>query len=174
MTDNWLQSAVEDVLLQGRALLSGLSGEEYGRKGSEPNAASLGAHYRHVLDHFFCLLEGLESGRIDYDRRRRDPGLETSLDLALAATENLREKFQNLPAAVLERDCTVTYSVGYGRREAQAVRSAVPREVMFCVGHAIHHFAIVKLLCSEMSVRLPHEFGVAPSTLKHLEAQMAQ
>jgi len=45
----------------------------------------------------------------------------------------------------------------------------VAREAMFCVGHAIHHYAILKLLCAEAHVELPYEFGVAPSTLKHLE-----
>ncbi len=68
----------------------------------------------------------------------------------------------------------MVYSVGYGDGEVEAVRSVVAREVMFCVGHAIHHYAILKLLCADRTVALPYEFGIAPSTLKHLEAQTAQ
>jgi hypothetical protein len=67
----------------------------------------------------------------------------------------------------------VTYSVDYGDGDAEAVYSNLAREVMFCVGHAIHHYALLKLLCAGEGVNLPYEFGVAPSTLKHLEADTA-
>jgi hypothetical protein len=53
------------------------------------------------------------------------------------------------------------------------VGSNLAREVMFCVGHAIHHYAILRILCAGVGVKLPHEFGVAPSTLKHLETETA-
>ncbi len=165
-----LMSAVEDVLLQGCALLRSVSSEVYTRREDGPHGASLGAHYRHVLDHFLCLLEGLESGQIDYDQRRRSPEIENSAMEALFATEEIIQKFRNLNADILQRDCTVIYSVGYGDTDAQAVSSNVAREVMFCVGHSIHHYAILKLLAAGMAVKLPYEFGVAPSTLKHLEA----
>ena len=166
-----LLSAVESVLLQGCALLDSVSSEAFIRKEDGPYGASLGAHYRHVLDHFLCLVEGIRSGQIDYDQRRRSPKLENSVDAARFATEDLMEEFRNLPTDALKRECTVIYSVDYGNNHTQAVRSNVAREVMFCVGHAIHHYAILKLLCTGRSVTLPYEFGIAPSTLKHLEAQ---
>jgi hypothetical protein len=169
-----LISAVEGVLEQGRALLRTISNEDYTRTEDGPYGASIGAHYRHVLDHFLCLIEGLWDGEINYDERARSPELEGSIEAALRATEELIEAFRALPAPILQQECTVTYSVGYGEAEAQAVRSVVAREVMFCVGHAIHHYAILKLLCAERTVALPYEFGIAPSTLKHLEAQAAQ
>lgn len=168
-----LISAVEDVLLQGCALLRSVSNKAYTRKEDGPYGASLGAHYRHVLDHFLCLIEGLENGRIDYDQRRRSPEIESSIDAALFTTEDLIDKFRSLPAGIFGQECTVVYSVGYEKNEPQAVASNVAREVMFCVGHAIHHYAILKMLCMTMSVKLPYEFGIAPSTLKHLEAQAA-
>lgn len=166
-----LKSAVEDVLQQGCALLQSVSAEAYTRREEGPHAASLGAHYRHVLDHFLCLLEGLDAGRIDYDQRHRSPEIENSAAMALFVTEGLIEKFRSLPCEVFERDCVVIYSVGYEDDGAQSVISNVAREIMFCVGHAIHHYAILKMLCLTMDVRLPYEFGVAPSTLKHLAAQ---
>ena len=174
MKSGSLITAVEDVLRQGCALLTSVSGKAYTHKEDGPHGASLGAHYRHVLDHFQCLLEGIESGEINYDHRRRSPELESSVDIALGATERLLEKFHALPAHIWQSECTVVYSVGYGDSETQGVPSNLARELMFCVGHAIHHFAILKLLCAGMSVKLPYEFGVAPSTLKHLEAQTAR
>jgi hypothetical protein len=79
------------------------------------------------------------------------------------------DEFRDLSQEVLQRECLVTYCVGYGESGEEAVASNVAREVMFCVGHAIHHYAILKLLCVQAEVSLPYEFGIAPSTLKHLE-----
>lgn len=173
MNSQALISAVEGVLQQGRTMLLTVDGEDYARRQGGPHGSTLGAHYRHVLDHFLCLLEGIENSAINYDHRGRSPELENSVDAARFATEDLIEEFRALPCEIWERECTVVYSVGYGDGEAQAVPSNLARELMFSVGHAIHHFAIVKLLCTSMSVTLPYEFGMAPSTLKHMETQTA-
>jgi hypothetical protein len=166
-----LNIAVKDVLQQGCTLLDRVSDEVYARPLEGTFAASLGAHYRHVLDHFLCLTEGIRTGQLNYDQRRRNPQLECSVAYARLVTEGLIDEFRGLTPDVLLRECTVTYSVGYGESEAEPVRSNLAREVMFCVGHAIHHYAILKLLCAGEGVKLPYEFGVAPSTLKHPEAE---
>ena len=90
---------------------------------------------------------------------------------ALLTTEDLIRSFTALSRETLKKQCLVIYSVGYAADADQAVPSNVAREVAFCAGHAIHHYAIVKLLCAAKAVKLPYEFGMAPSTLKHLEAQ---
>ena len=168
-----LNIAVKDVLQQGCTFLDRVSDEVYTRPLEGTLSASLGTHYRHVLDHFFCLVEGIRTGQVNYDQRRRNPQLECSVAQARFATEGLIDEFRGLTGDLLLRECAVTYSVSYGESEVELVRSNLAREVMFCVGHAIHHYAILKLLCAGEGVQLPHEFGVAPSTLKHLEAETA-
>lgn len=168
-----LISAAEDVLHQGLALLSNIDAETYSRKEDGPWGSSIGAHYRHVLDHFLCLIEGLWDAQINYDHRSRNPHIEGSIEVARVATLDLAEAIQAIPTDVLKQECQVVYSVGYGDKNVEAVRSVVARELMFCVGHAIHHYAIMKLLCSVRAVALPNEFGIAPSTLKYQEAQAA-
>jgi len=163
--------AVEDVLLQGRALLGAIDLEAYAWRDPKSCGASIGMHYRHVLEHFQCLVAGIESGFIDYDARLRSSELETSVEAALLATDNLIHTFGSLPAGALQRECSVTYSVGYGEHGPEEMRSTLMREVAFCVGHAIHHYAILKPLCAQMAVTLPYEFGTAPSTLKHLQTR---
>lgn len=163
-----LISAVEDVLRQGIAMLEGVSDEDYSLK---EGSGSIGAHYRHVLDHFLCLLDGLKGGEINYDRRARTPELENSSAAALSATNRLIEAFGQLSGQSLAKRCSVVYSVGYFETGPQSVESIVAREVMFCVGHAIHHYAILKMLSASRGVGLPYTFGIAPSTLKHLQAQ---
>lgn len=166
-----LNVAVKEVLGQGCTFLDRVSDEVYSRRLKGTFAASLGAHYRHVLDHFLCLTEGIRTGQVNYDQRRRNPQLENSVECARLVTEGLIEELGGFSREVLQRECIVTYSVGYGDSDAEPVRSNLAREVMFCVGHAIHHYALLKLLCAEEGVSLPYEFGVAPSTLKHLEAE---
>jgi len=167
-----LISAAEDVLQQGLAMLDNTDPEAYSRKEEGPWGSSIGAHYRHVLDHFVCLIEGMWDFQINYDRRDRNRDIESSIEVARQATNGLIEALATIPEEVLKRECTVVYSVGYGEAETQAVRSVVARELLFCVGHAIHHYAIVKLLCCLRAVALPYEFGIAPSTLKY-QAQAA-
>ncbi len=178
MVTRSLNTAVKDVLRQGCIFLERVGEETYARPMEGPDqgkpAASLGAHYRHVLDHFLCLAEGIRTGQVNYDQRRRNPQLESSVTCARLATEGLIDEFGGLSSAILQRECAVTYSVGYGETEAEAVRSNLAREVMFCVGHAIHHYAILRILCAGVGLKLPHEFGVAPSTLKHLETETAE
>ena len=169
-----LTTAVKDVLQQGCIFLDRIGGETYARPMEGEFTSSLGAHYRHVLDHFLCLAEGVRTGHVNYDHRRRNPQLESSVTCARLATEGLIDEFGCLSSEVLQRECAVTYSVGYCETEAEAVRSNLAREVMFCVGHAIHHYAILRILCAGVGVKLPYEFGVAPSTLKHLEAEAAE
>ena len=168
-----LNLAVRDVLQQGGIFLARVGDEVYARPLEGEFAASLGAHYRHVLDHFLCLAEGIRTGRVNYDQRCRNPQLENSVACARLVTEGLIEEFAGLSRETLQRECAVTYSVAYGESEDEAVRSNLAREVMFCVGHAIHHYAILKLLCAGVGVKLPYEFGIAPSTLKHLETETA-
>lgn len=166
MNTNSLIAAVKDVLLQGLTLLDGLESDAYSRRFDE---ASLGAHYRHVLDHFICLKEGFRTGEVNYDHRTRDPKLENSAGYARLVTQQLIDEFHRLSADTFQRKCIVTYTVGYNEAEAGSVPSNFAREITFCVGHAIHHYAILKLLCAGVGVKLPCEFGVAPSTLKHRE-----
>jgi hypothetical protein len=177
MMTSSLNTAVKDVLQQGCIFLDRIGDQTYARLLEGPDekpVASLGAHYRHVLDHFLCLAEGIRTGQVNYDQRRRNPQLESSVTCARLLTEDLMDEFGGLSSEILQRQCAVTYSVGYGETEAEAVKSNLAREVMFCVGHAIHHYAILRLLCAGVGVNLPYEFGIAPSTLKHLEAETAE
>lgn len=168
-----LNIAVKDVLQHGCTFLDGVSDEFYARPLGETHSSSLGAHYRHVLDHFICLAEGIRTGKVNYDERQRNPQLESSVGRARLATEALIENFRTLTTDVLQRECRVIYSVRYGEITEEPIRSNLAREVMFCVGHAIHHFAILRLLCADQGVKLPDEFGLAPSTARHIEARTA-
>ena len=169
---NGLVRAAEEVLGEGRSLLGVIDNNAYAWKDNAGSGASIGMHYRHVLEHFQCLLEGIPQGRINYDERRRSSELETSVEAALTATEDLVGGFRELTAEALQSPCGVAYSVNYIVNDEDGtpeVSSTVARELMFCIGHATHHYALMKPHCAELGIQIPYEFGIAPSTLKHLE-----
>lgn len=158
---------MEAVLLQGKDLLEDLSLEEFRSPHSLGKGASVGAHYRHCLDHFRQLFAGLETGTIDYDARTRESLLETDLAAALAVTESLRISAQELRKRSEEDPIEVCCGVTYGDKEAGSASSTVGREMMFCISHTIHHYALIALLLRSVQREVPEGFGVAPSTLRH-------
>jgi hypothetical protein len=162
-----LKNSVEDVLRQGCMLLDSASEETYVSPHAGAASGTIGAHYRHVLEHFACVLEGLRSGRINYDARKRDGQIESSITYARQVTQILIADFRAIPPQFLERDCNVISTVTYGESQAHEVGSTLAREVVYSIGHAIHHYAIIKLLSAGVGLQLPYEFGIAPSTLKH-------
>ncbi|HEX6881676.1 MAG TPA: hypothetical protein VF135_14995 [Terriglobales bacterium] len=167
-----LIASVHDVLQQGLMLLMEVDGETYKTVADAPHSASIGQHYRHVLDHFICLADGIASGVIDYDSRSRNRALETNRESARETTIQLSKLFSSLSARQIAASHKVLYSVGYSNDEALEIETVLAREIAFCVSHAIHHFAIIRLVCAHFSIELPQDYGVAPSTLKYRAAQM--
>jgi hypothetical protein len=160
-----LDSAIE-TLLQGEALLNELDGESYARKVSIAFNASIGAHYRHCLDHFRNLLDSAQAGELNYDHRERGTPVENDRLAAVIATRSLREGFERLDPAALSRPLEITCKTSYAADGAQVSRSTVGREIMYSVAHAVHHYALIAIMGGMMGTNLPPGFGVAPSTLR--------
>jgi hypothetical protein len=161
--------SVEDVLKQGLFLLDSLEAETYSRPAAGGFGGSIGEHYRHVIEHFTCLLGGIREGNVNYDARKRDRSIESDIEYAHAVIEALIEDFKRLPWDVFQRWVNVTYTVAYNTEDTESVPSNVSREIVFCVGHAVHHYAIIRLLCAQAEIAMPSGFGVAPSTLRHAQ-----
>lgn len=150
------------VLRQGRELLRQLDQTTYGDV--DPMAkASPGAHLRHCLDAYRCFLRDQESGRVDYDRRERDPRVET--DPAVAAAW-IAEIVDALPAleGMLERSLMVRADCD-SAEEGGWTASTVARELRYLFSHTVHHFAILAIILRHRGLEPDEDFGVAPSTL---------
>jgi hypothetical protein len=158
--------ACQDVLLQGLGLLFDLGDRTYSRIVPAPYKASIGQHYRHILEHFQCLVRGLRSGEINYDARGRNPRLESEVTFASIATCDVLRAIKNYSEETLARPCSVVHSVSYGATQPTSIESNLGREMAYCTGHAIHHYDILRFICSELGIDVPTEFGLAPSTLK--------
>lgn len=154
-------------LEQGAALLTTLTDDQYAcRRG---DWSPVGTQYRHVVEHYQCLVEGVADGRIDYDARPRDAAVEQSRSRALEVTRGLERELAGLTrlpatlALAVQLQCDAD-------GEACWTESTWGRELQFLVSHSVHHFALIKLLLANDAIGLDRAFGTAPSTLSHLRA----
>lgn len=161
-----IQSVLE-TLEQGEALLIQLGDEDYTRKVAVAFNASIGGHYRHCLDHFRSLLDSATEGDVNYDHRERGTLIESDRFAALNATHELRDGYERLDPMFLVRPLNVKCKTSYATSGSQASPSTVGREIMYSVAHAVHHYALIGVMCGVMGLKMPAGFGVAPSTLKH-------
>ena len=162
-----LQDAIADVLRQGESLLNSLSDGEYTRKLPSVFGSTMGEHYRHCLDHFQSFLQGLDADEIDYDHRERNPQIEKDRNFALAETRRMVRCFASIPTPFLDCSINVRSKVNYDVGATPSTGSTVGRELMYAVAHAIHHYALIAVMCGVLEVRVPAGFGVAPSTLEY-------
>ena len=162
-----LIESVIETLQQGETLLTEISDETYTQKVPMAFNASIGGHYRHCLDHFRSLLDSAVAGDLNYDHRERGTLIENDRFAALNATRELREGYERLEASFLMRPLAVTCKTSYATSSSQVSPSTVGREIMYCVAHAVHHYALIGVMGGMMGLEMPPGFGVAPSTLKH-------
>ncbi len=162
-----LVQAVIEALMQGEILLREIDDAAYTRTLPVAFNASIGGHYRHCLDHFRSLLEAAAYGELNYDHRDRGTAIERDRQSALAATRELHQAFSRLSPESLNNSLAVTCKTSYAADDSQTASSTVSREIMYVVAHAVHHYALIGIMCGLMGVSLPAGFGVAPSTLKH-------
>jgi hypothetical protein len=167
MASVFLLPALHAVLSQGASLIESLDDDAYTEKPAIAGGASIGAHYRHCLDHFSALLSEDTAGFIDYDARKRDPRIENERGVALEMTHRLQDLAASMDSTILRSPVSVRCGVSYCEKEAPVVTSSVEREVMFSISHAVHHYALIAMICRTQEITVPDGFGVAPSTLHY-------
>jgi uncharacterized damage-inducible protein DinB len=155
------------ALRQGIELLAGLSAESYARRTPACFNSSAGGHLRHVVEHYLSFLQGTETGEIDYEARARDPLIESDPRYAAAQLESIVERLERLEAdreVRVREECAPAETVAWGG-------SSMVRELEFLLSHTVHHYALIGVICQLGGHTLPKDFGMAPSTLRYLQAQ---
>jgi uncharacterized damage-inducible protein DinB len=167
VNEELILNGVSEVLRQGEMLLRALDDTAYTTRVPGAFNASIGGHYRHCLDHFQSLLDALDVDEVNYDHRKRDPRVETERDFAANETRRIFRGCETIAEEWLLRQVPVRTKVGYGDDSAPTMPSTFGRELMYAIAHAIHHYALIGVMCGMLGVPVPVGFGVAPSTLKH-------
>ena len=140
-----------------------LAPPEYRQPLAEFEGSSLGQHFRHILEFFQCLEDGVEGGTVDYAARNRNHLYETNPEMASAAFEAFAHA---LPSFDLNQPIQVRAE--FGSDDRPCYESTVGRELLFVYDHAIHHLAIIKigLICHFPQLHVEKDLGVSPSTIK--------
>ena len=150
------------LLHQVKSLLEGMDSRAYAESPAAITPHRVGGHLRHILEFYECFLDGVASGRIDYDARKRDIAVETDCRAALAKT---REIMLRLLANAFDGDRPVHVRMEDGD---SFLVSSVGRELQVLNSHTVHHFALIALVLKALGIPVEHDFGMAPSTLRYL------
>lgn len=142
----------------------------YEAPGAPPYAGPVGAHLRHVIEHYDALVFPAEPGVVDYDGRPRDAELERSPARARLRVEALCRALARWPASRLGMPVRVRGLGGAAGDFRFVAASSVGRELAFVASHAVHHFAVLKLHVQQQGITVPPDFGKAPATVAHERA----
>jgi hypothetical protein len=129
---------------------------------------SIGKHIRHILDFYLCLQSAKDSGTICYDHRQREEILET---VPGAALERLSQVGHFLKDIIFDQEIMLQ---GENIEHSEpTIKTTLYRELAYAREHTIHHCAIIRLALRQVKpeIIIPIEFGIAPSTLRHLATQ---
>jgi uncharacterized damage-inducible protein DinB len=134
-------------------------------------SGSIGQHLRHVVDHYTNLLDGFNSGLINYNKRHRFSPIESSIDVCTAAFEEVKQGVAGLLPEQLAQSVAVLTEISISEHDDALVQSNLERELVFASSHAIHHYALIKIIRQMQDATVPDTFGFAPATLSYMRAQ---
>lgn len=152
-----------DVLQEGRVMLAALLPEQYIQGYKPAFASTVGAHFRHVLEHYRCFLKHLPRGEICYDSRERDQLLEVDHSYALTTINELCAALEKHKGQLdINTSCEVK-----DMQSKFPVTSTLERELLFLQAHSTHHYAIIAAMCRMLGAQPADDFGVAIATRDH-------
>ncbi len=159
-----LHAANDTCLEELEHFLSTINANDY--RDNHRSESAIGAHVRHLLEHYEILIRDL-GHPIDYERRAREPDVERCPRAARLRVRSvrgdLREVAARWPDTMLPVWCTASDDAGQG---VLAVRSSLARELLFLHSHTVHHMALIAVLGRQRGLVVDQGFGVAPSTLR--------
>ena len=154
--------AIEKNLNRGIRLLECISDEEYSNTSIAPYYSSIGGHMRHILDVFDCIFDGLESDSINLINRKRNTLAENYTDYGISYFNSTLKRLKLLESTDFNRIIMVTDDLGLGIISANYTVSGI---LIQAHSHAIHHFASVGYVISQLGIQLPDDdFGFNPTT----------
>lgn len=156
------------IVGQAIDLLDGLNIAEYQKEMPPHFKSSIGAHMRHIIDHFLALMNGYQQGHVDYNVRHRHNQVEQLPSAAIAVLEKINHWLSNINHTDLDSTIEVTTEIDVCRTQSTTCQTTLERELVFASSHAIHHYALIRIICSMQNKAVPEFFGFAPATITHL------
>ncbi|MBL7874421.1 MAG: hypothetical protein JNL53_02080 [Cyclobacteriaceae bacterium] len=167
-----LLEAASTILTQLTNVVSTIKEEDFYKPSVALSNSTIGQHLRHTLEFFICLEQGYELGVVNYDKRIHNKAMENDKHIALHTLYQIKEF-----VTANQVDKPLSLEVGYkpDSEETIAITTNYLRELTYNIEHAVHHMAIMKIGIREVAeyIPLPSDFGVAVSTLRYKDSEMA-
>ncbi len=168
-----MSNSYVDAVEQAISLLDDMNLTDYQQVLAPHFSSSIGAHIRHIVDHFMAvkiMMEDADSNtEINYNKRNRHSDVEQFPQAASAACKEisswLRETCSN---QLLNQKVLVTTEIDISHCTSTTCESTLERELVFAASHAIHHYAFIRIIRNMQGKELPKFFGYAPATIAHL------
>ena len=155
-------SAITKNLQRGIKLLNTIDESQYTDVSVAPYYSSIGIHMRHILDVFDCVFTGLESKNVDLSARKRNEFVEQKISLGLGYFNEIITNLEGLDAENLDVIVKVKDDLGLGFVTANYTLASI---LIQAHSHAIHHFASIGYIISQLDINLPDaDFGYNPTT----------
>ena len=152
--------SVNTTLSELQKVLKQLSVQDYTKPIQNLGNSSIGQHNRHIIELFQCLLNGYESGVLNYDNRSRNLLIENNIEYA-------NESIDYIISALGKPNKIMTLHQLLNN-ETVTIKTNYFRELLYNLEHCIHHQALIKVALYEMNnINVDSNFGVAPSTIEY-------
>lgn len=158
------------VLQQAKTYLASVTVQQYTQIMTPSFISSAGAHMRHILDHYYAIMNGLEVGLIDYDKRSRGGLVESSPQVAELSIIEIITFLKSLSELQLQRTIRLSTEISIANKQVAIVDTTVAREIIFVSSHAIHHLSTIKQISQLQNVEVEGGLGIAPATATFLRA----
>ncbi len=153
-----LQRIPADLITQKMDVLSG---------------ATIGQHFRHIIEFYSCIENGLETGIVSYDERERNILIENCKAYSIGIIDKII-----LFISLIRTDCMVSLKGNYSSNQNYnfTFDSSLYRELAYAMDHTVHHLAIIKIALNQekVSFLLDINFGVAPSTVRYRKDKLEE
>lgn len=160
-----LVKILTEEMFRGARLIGRVPDPVYRKR--DPDGSGIGPHFRHNLDFVKAFINGSESGRIDYERRDRDPRIETDRLYAIKNFAAAVCRIRGLPVEIFRRKLSVRSEIV----ERVWLETSAARELEFLYSHTVHHHALIAEKLGAFGLTADNGFGVALSTLKFRAAE---
>ncbi|MEL4308712.1 DinB family protein [Joostella sp. CR20] len=161
-----IQPTSTNCLHQLQTIITVLTPKQYAMPLSVLNNSSIGMHVRHILEFYQCLISGLETGIVNYDKRKRSLELETQPNFSLQLIHEIKQFLESCTANI-SLELEASYALTENENPIKTPTNLY-RELMYNIEHTVHHLAIIKIgfKTLDCQVEIDENIGVASSTIR--------
>lgn len=166
-----LLDATIETLDQLRDLISALSPQDYNQP-CQGSLSGVGAHVRHITDHFDAVRNGLARGYINYNDRSRGSNIENNQSLALDKVGEIHQWLEG--DGLQDHAIEIETEISVNQTNNVRMPTTLSREICYLINHTVHHLAYARVVAAHFDCHLDKSIGLAPATATYLRQEEAK